>query len=278
MGLRSNFPKIPKANYPTIDPKAIPPLRAHLGRNLTYVEPTAGAGHLIILIGDLARCVAAYDIEPRVHGVQELDVRQVQIGDADVFIGNPPWNPRSLLHEIIVHLSDQAPTWLLFDARWAFTKQAKPFLSRLRKIVTVGRLAWMIENPMPGKDDCAWYLFDKPIPGARPTLFEYDWTPEPTSQLRMCFDCRRQIGATDKWHLQDRNGVSTPVHKDCLTPTGPPPALISTPLLDLMMQDPTCGRCAHFQGLLPSGVGYCSVRAVWKPQDDASPCEKRRPS
>lgn len=288
MGLRSDFPKIDKANYPSIDPKMIPPLATHLremgvglGRRLRYVEPTAGGGHFIMLVGQLAECVAAYDIEPRVYGVQQCDVMDVRIGDADLFMGNPPWNPRKLLHDIIVHLSDQAPTVLLFDARWAYTKQAKPFLSRCRKIVTVGRLSWIIENPMPGKDDCAFYFFDKPIPGSRPTLYEYDWEPEPISQVRMCFDCRRAIGNSDKWTLQFRNGIQTPVHRFCDAPTsrhapGSEP-LESAPLLDLMTAPRTsCGSCAHLGVPIHTGVGYCTETAVWRRPDDEFSCSRRR--
>jgi hypothetical protein len=78
-----------------------------------------------------------------------------------MFITNPPWD-RKILHPLIVHLSDQAPTWLLFDADWMHTRQAAPFMPRLRKIVSVGRVKWIPDSTMTGKDNCAWYLFDRP--------------------------------------------------------------------------------------------------------------------
>lgn len=50
MGKRSNFPRIDKDFYSTIDPRAIPPLLAHLGEGVRYAEPCAGAGALIDLL------------------------------------------------------------------------------------------------------------------------------------------------------------------------------------------------------------------------------------
>ena len=53
------------------------------------------------------------------------------------------------------------PTWLLFDADWAHTKQARPYLKYCDKIVSVGRVKWIPDSKMTGKDNCAWYLFLK---------------------------------------------------------------------------------------------------------------------
>jgi hypothetical protein len=63
------------------------------------------------------------------------------------------------LHRLIIHLSSLAPTWLLLDADWAHTKQAIPYLERCRKIVSVGRVRWIPDSKMTGKDNCAFYLF-----------------------------------------------------------------------------------------------------------------------
>jgi hypothetical protein len=60
-----------------------------------------------------------------------------------------------------MNLSDQLPTWLLFDADWKHTKQAIPYLSRLCTIVSVGRVRWIPGTPYTGKDNCCWYLFDR---------------------------------------------------------------------------------------------------------------------
>jgi hypothetical protein len=90
------------------------------------------------------------------------------------FITNPPWT-RNLLHPLIVHLLGQHDTWFLFDADWAHTKQAEPYLPFCHKIVSAGRIKWLegTENdkghsPM---DNCAWYLFtDKHSNGDRDSL------------------------------------------------------------------------------------------------------------
>src|SRR3984893_1647357 len=79
----------------------------------------------------------SYDIS------QGYDARVIEYPhDAEFFITNPPWT-RQLLHPIIVNLKRQKPTWLLFDADWAHTIQAAPYLSFCRKIVSVGRVKWI---------------------------------------------------------------------------------------------------------------------------------------
>ena len=78
---------------------------------------------------------------------------------ADCFITNPPWN-RKILHPLIEHLSNIAPTWLLFDADWMHTKQSIPYLTRLKKVVSIGRVKWIEDSKMTGKDNSCWYLFD----------------------------------------------------------------------------------------------------------------------
>jgi hypothetical protein len=70
---------------------------------------------------------------------------------------------------MIVAFSDLKPTWLLFDADWSHTRQAAPYLPRLRKIVSVGRVKWIPDSPFTGKDNCAWHLFDRPA--TAPALF-----------------------------------------------------------------------------------------------------------
>lgn len=220
MGKRSSFPRIAKDNYPTIDPRAVGPLVAHLPRKARYAEPCAGAGDLINLLAPYARCVWASDIEPRADGIAENDAMLVGRGDADMFITNPPWS-RPILHPLIVHLSDMAPTWLLFDSAWANTKQAKPFMSRCRKIVAVGRLRWIPGTKHQGKEDVAWFYFDRPIPGSAPVFYAQGCSPveAPSRASRVCFDCGRAIAAGHKWALAQRGGVITTVHKHCDNPS-----------------------------------------------------------
>ncbi len=67
---------------------------------------------------------------------------------------------RKVLHPLIEHLSSVAPTWLLFDADWMHTKQSRPMVQRLKKVVSVGRVRWIEGTNMTGKDNCCWYLFE----------------------------------------------------------------------------------------------------------------------
>lgn len=141
------------------------PLLPHLPERSVFVEPCAGAGDLVRHLTDSGHlCPWAFDIEPQAAGLRSFDAFDMALLDwqpADFIVTNPPWS-RDILHRMIVHFSDQRPTWLLFDADWAHTRQATPYLPRLRKIVSVGRVKWMPDSKMTGKDNCAWHLFDKP--------------------------------------------------------------------------------------------------------------------
>ena len=72
------------------------------------------------------RCVYAGDIRSGQDAL-ELD----SYGKADAIITNPPWS-RGVLHRLIEHFQNIAPTWLLLDSDWAQTKQAAPFLPHAR--------------------------------------------------------------------------------------------------------------------------------------------------
>lgn len=161
MGKRSNFARVERDFYATPE-SAVSPLLPFLRPGTRYAEPCAGDGTLIGWLGDGGHhCASAYDIEPQVCTVWRHDARTRLVGNIDCFITNPPW-ARPILHELIVHLSNQHPTWLLFDADWMHTRQAAPFLSRLRQIVSIGRVKWIPDSPHTGKDNCCWYLFTAP--------------------------------------------------------------------------------------------------------------------
>ena len=44
-------------------------------------------------------------------------------------------------------------------ADWLHTQQSRPFLPLLRKVVSVGRVKWIPDSKMTGKENCAWHLF-----------------------------------------------------------------------------------------------------------------------
>lgn len=158
MGKRSEFERVSKDWYPTPF-EAVEPLKNMLYEGFTFLEPCAGDGRLVKhleAIGGI--CKGAYDIEPKAEGIIEADAFEIELPKVDFIITNPPWS-RPILHPMIEKFSSHAPTWLLFDADWAHTKQAAPYLSKCAHIHGVGRVRWFPETGMSGKDNAAWYLF-----------------------------------------------------------------------------------------------------------------------
>lgn len=155
MGKRSEFERIEKDFYRTIDPRAVLPLLPFIEGN-TYVEPCCGEGDLINMLNPRAICLGFSDIET---GKDALTIDELYCGNADMIITNPPWS-RKLLHSMILHFCKLRPTWLLFDADWAHTKQSSELMKYCTDIVSVGRLIWIEGTKTSGKDNCAWYRFD----------------------------------------------------------------------------------------------------------------------
>lgn len=165
----------PRDYYPTIDPRAVAPLVAHLGNQMRYVEPCAGAGDLIDLFAPHGwECQWAADVMPMrrtVHSTGQLiaqaDVMalpallsaHIPLTPTGVIVTNPPWD-RRILHAMIDTLARIAPTWLLFDAAWKETKQAARFGRWCHTIISVGRLQWVEGSDAQSTDDCSWYGFD----------------------------------------------------------------------------------------------------------------------
>jgi hypothetical protein len=163
MGKRSDFERKPMDFYPT-PYAALKPLLRHLEPETWFVEPCAGNGRLIdMLVSEGHKCVGSFDVEPRRDDIRQYDasfMSMIDVMDADFIITNPPWD-RPVLHQIIERcLLLKVPAWLLFDADWMHTRQSTPYLPRCRKIVSVGRVKWIEDSEMAGKDNCCWYLFD----------------------------------------------------------------------------------------------------------------------
>ena len=169
MGKRSDFQRVERDYYPT--PQAVVrPLLSHLSPGTLFVEPCAGDGRLARHLEEIGHVsIDAFDIEPRHESVDYGDALSDSFDHDTAYtcITNPPWS-RNFLHPFITHWRRQMPTWLLCDADWAHTVQAKPFLPYCHKIVAVGRVKWIEGSKHTGKDNCAWYLF-----GANdaPTIF-----------------------------------------------------------------------------------------------------------
>jgi hypothetical protein len=158
----SKFPRRDRDAYDT-PAKAVAPLLPLLAAHTHFIEPCVGAGRLASHLAEAGHVlVGGYDLP------DDARLTRYHIPAGAIFLTNPPW-AREVLHPLIVNLSDQALTWLLLDIDWAHTQQAIPFLSRLRMIVSVGRVRWIEGSPYDGFDNAAWYLFSPPIPA--PTIF-----------------------------------------------------------------------------------------------------------
>lgn len=157
----------PRDFYPTPE-KGVLPLLQHLPNMASFAEPCSGGGDLIHhLIKHDHWCNWASDLQPSPDyklddevavTMDALDLTSEHVKYCDYIITNPPWD-RKVLHPMIDHFRKLRPTWLLLDADWAHTKQARSFLLYCEKIVSVGRLKWIPDSPHSGLDNCAWYLF-----------------------------------------------------------------------------------------------------------------------
>jgi len=163
MGKRSGFERRPMDFYATPE-AAVLPLLPYLPRQTRFCEPCAGEGDLIRHLEKHGhQCASAFDLNPE-SVYPELDALHLapeHLAGAECIITNPPWS-RNILHSMIDRLASLAPTWLLFDADWAFTKQAIPYMDYCQMIVAVGRVKWIEGSKNTGKDNCAWYNFSHP--------------------------------------------------------------------------------------------------------------------
>jgi hypothetical protein len=166
MGKRSNFERKKNDFYAT-PYEAVLPLLPFLQvcgstRGVRYIEPCVGEGDLVKhLAVHNHTCARSYDLP------YDVTTMQYDVEDVDFIITNPPWS-RWILHPAIDNLRKQKPTWLLFDADWMHTKQAKDHLPYCKKIVTVGRVKWIADSKHNSLDNAAWYLFGNNI---TPTTF-----------------------------------------------------------------------------------------------------------
>jgi hypothetical protein len=158
--------RLPRDYYGTIDPDAVVPLLPFIEGKI-YVEPCAGSGQLIKLVGDgTSFCSAAYDIDPQEDFVVQkncLFLTENNVEGVDCFVTNPPFS-RTMLEPIIEHLSSLRPTWLLLPADMMHNKYMSKYLAYCSYILSVGRLYWFLDDAgkkVKGVDNYAWYCFDQ---------------------------------------------------------------------------------------------------------------------
>ena len=162
MGKRSDFLRNERDFYRTPE-LAVLPLLPHLDSHTRFSEPCAGDGALVqILIKHGHGCYWQSDIEPLYNLASKADALTLTnpLAWSDAIITNPPWD-RKILHPMIEHFRKLNTTWLLFDADWMHTKQSKELIQYCSKIVSVGRVKWIAESKMTGKDNACWFCFGK---------------------------------------------------------------------------------------------------------------------
>lgn len=174
MGKRSNFARVERDYYRTWDARALPPLLPFV-QGKKFYEPCSGAGDLIDqLVGAGLTCIGASDIEPQSSAwpvkKDALTLTLNDVKDADLIITNPVWD-RPVFHQMVAHFSALKPTWVLIDSNWLNTQQSIPYLPWLRSVVSIGRLRWIPDTKMDGKDDCSWLLFDQKPTTAATTFY-----------------------------------------------------------------------------------------------------------
>lgn len=167
MGKRSEFERRKDDFYPTpLGPVEI--LAPHINRGEKIAEPCAGDGAICEHLWGLGFEIAwAADIAPGHELVVKRDVMHMaaeDVGDATLFITNPPWPLPGKAGEptlsIIAKLASLRRTWVLLNADFMHNGYAAPALTHCAKIVTVGRVKWIAGSASVGKENCCWYLFD----------------------------------------------------------------------------------------------------------------------
>lgn len=163
MGKRTNKPHTEAQRdrdlWPTPD-AAMAPLLPHLKRGASFVEPCAGAGHMVDYFESAGHpCVLACDVHPLRADIWRLPATSVGAIRADLFITNPPWR-WEWLEPIAFRLSDLLPTWLLLNADLAHNLQAQDLMRRCDLIVPIGRVKWIEGSKFSGGyENAAWYRF-----------------------------------------------------------------------------------------------------------------------
>jgi hypothetical protein len=169
------FERVPRDFYPTPS-SANKPLVSLLGTALfTYWEPCCGGNDLVKGLAKYipnAKCVSASDITTDcgiTKSVFDITADDVNTVGNQYFITNPPWINTSKdefqLFRMIHHLAALRPTIMLLNANicwnessWNGKLAPMPICHWVKPI---GRVKWIPDSPFSGKEDCAWFYFDK---------------------------------------------------------------------------------------------------------------------
>lgn len=153
----SNFERIDRDFYETIDPKAVPPNFLKYVTGKKYYEPSCGSGKLIEQLEPYSELCGFSDIKPiGKYDYPEaykdaLDLSKEDVIGADCIITNPMYKKEGLL-PIIGHCSALLPTWLLLPSDLMHNAYMKPYMAVCERVVSVGRLyffknLWVTKEP-----------------------------------------------------------------------------------------------------------------------------------
>jgi hypothetical protein len=157
---QSNFERVDKDFYGTIDPACMVPEFVSRVRGARYAEPCYGNGDLEDLLMDTAECVWRSDVRETVGSSLVLDATKLTGADlrqAEMIITNPPYQ-WSMLKPLLDHLPNLKPTWFLLPADYMHNVRMGPYVQRCEHIISVGRLYWQ-PNKVKGVSNFAWYKF-----------------------------------------------------------------------------------------------------------------------
>lgn len=166
MGKYSNLAgNRPRDFWSTVDPDAVKPLIPFV-KGKTYAEPCFGSGGLYNLLRGADTSIVCRwmsDIEPDVPNMTKMDALGLtdgQLCHCDLIITNPPfsWPMLQPLLDKFISLKD---TWLLLPADNMHNKRFSPYMKCCSRVVSIGRTYWIPNKPVKGKENYAWYLFNK---------------------------------------------------------------------------------------------------------------------
>ena len=165
MGKRSNFERRKSDTYDTPKEETAK-LLPYLPNGTRFVDPCAGCGKLIDALVEAGHiCVGAVDIEPRRSDIARGNLMTTEFPEEmDQFITNFPWPHPGQKGDpalsMILRCIEHAPVWCLLPADFMQNVYFQRVSRYCRLIFGVGRVSWM-ENGVRGKENAAWYLFDK---------------------------------------------------------------------------------------------------------------------
>ena len=162
MGKRSDFERVERDFYPT-PREAVAPLRDQLA-SVWFCEPCAGNGallkHLEALIPG-AVGILALDIEPKQDWILQADGADLtaeQVENCDMIITNPPFSWH-MLEPLLTRWIALKPTLVLLPADFMHNRRSQKFMRHCKWIMPIGRVKWIEDSKMSGKDNYCWYLF-----------------------------------------------------------------------------------------------------------------------